>query len=56
MSDSQQVADKPDSRPPAENGVDRFFKISARGSTVGREIRGGFATFFTGRLRGRPVL
>ncbi|MFI2433716.1 NCS2 family permease [Streptomyces sp. NPDC018693] len=29
------------------NGVDRYFKISARGSTFGREIRGGFATFFT---------
>jgi adenine/guanine/hypoxanthine permease len=28
-------------------GVDGFFKISARGSTVGREIRGGFVTFFT---------
>ncbi|MCX4761069.1 NCS2 family permease [Streptomyces sp. NBC_01275] len=27
--------------------VDRFFKISERGSTLGREIRGGFATFFT---------
>ncbi|MFI6694448.1 NCS2 family permease [Streptomyces sp. NPDC050433] len=25
---------------------DRFFKISERGSTVGREVRGGFATFF----------
>ncbi|MBT2676055.1 NCS2 family permease [Streptomyces sp. ISL-14] len=29
------------------NSVDRFFKISARGSTFAREIRGGFATFFT---------
>src|SRR5918998_1024528 len=29
------------------NGFDRFFEISARGSTMGREIRGGFATFFT---------
>jgi AGZA family xanthine/uracil permease-like MFS transporter len=29
------------------NGFDRFFEISARGSTVGREVRGGFATFFT---------
>jgi AGZA family xanthine/uracil permease-like MFS transporter len=29
------------------NGFDRFFEISARGSSVGREIRGGFATFFT---------
>src|SRR5262245_10201914 len=26
---------------------DRYFEISARGSTVGREIRGGLATFFT---------
>jgi adenine/guanine/hypoxanthine permease len=26
---------------------DRFFEISARGSTLAREIRGGFATFFT---------
>ncbi|QIQ05378.1 NCS2 family permease [Streptomyces liangshanensis] len=32
-----------------ENGsaVDRYFKISERGSTFAREIRGGFATFFT---------
>ncbi|TXR52532.1 NCS2 family permease [Quadrisphaera setariae] len=28
-------------------GLDRYFSISARGSTVGREVRGGFATFFT---------
>jgi AGZA family xanthine/uracil permease-like MFS transporter len=27
--------------------LDRYFRISERGSTVGREIRGGFATFFT---------
>ncbi|MFJ6010762.1 NCS2 family permease [Streptomyces sp. NPDC092952] len=27
--------------------VDRFFRIRERGSTFGREIRGGFATFFT---------
>ncbi|WP_374982589.1 NCS2 family permease [Streptomyces fradiae] len=26
--------------------LDRFFKISERGSTIGREVRGGFATFF----------
>ncbi|GAA3265144.1 MFS transporter [Streptomyces lavendulae subsp. lavendulae] len=26
--------------------VDRYFKISERGSTVAREFRGGFATFF----------
>ncbi|HET6532014.1 MAG TPA: NCS2 family permease [Actinoplanes sp.] len=29
------------------NGFDRFFEISTRGSTVGREVRGGLATFFT---------
>ncbi|MEU4061089.1 NCS2 family permease [Streptomyces wedmorensis] len=27
--------------------ADRYFRISDRGSTLGREIRGGFATFFT---------
>ncbi|WP_327366667.1 NCS2 family permease [Streptomyces sp. NBC_01217] len=29
------------------NAFDRYFAISERGSTFGREIRGGFATFFT---------
>src|SRR3712207_9455399 len=29
------------------NGVDRFFEISARRSTVSREVRGGLTTFFT---------
>jgi AGZA family xanthine/uracil permease-like MFS transporter len=29
------------------SGIDRFFRISERGSTVGREIRGGLVTFFT---------
>ena len=29
------------------NGLDRYFQISARGSTVAREVRGGLATFFT---------
>ena len=27
--------------------VDRYFRITDRGSTVGREVRGGLATFFT---------
>ncbi|MDP9815532.1 NCS2 family permease [Spirilliplanes yamanashiensis] len=31
----------------ARNSFDRYFEISARGSTVGREVRGGLATFFT---------
>ncbi|MGW1139325.1 NCS2 family permease [Streptomyces zhihengii] len=35
--------------PPARDGgpLDRFFRITERGSTIGREVRGGFATFFT---------
>ncbi|MGH3447016.1 MAG: NCS2 family permease [Nocardioidaceae bacterium] len=33
--------------PSGASAVDRFFKISARGSTVAREIRGGVVTFFT---------
>ncbi|MFE7838798.1 NCS2 family permease [Streptomyces sp. NPDC057474] len=47
MSDAQKVADRPAAEPPGANSVDRFFKISARGSTFARETRGGFATFFT---------
>ncbi|MEU2022597.1 NCS2 family permease [Streptomyces sp. NPDC016469] len=31
---------------PPSGGLDSFFKISERGSSVAREIRGGFATFF----------
>jgi len=27
--------------------LDTFFKITERGSTIGREVRGGFVTFFT---------
>ncbi len=27
--------------------LDRYFEISERGSTVGREVRGGLVTFFT---------
>src|SRR3954454_6499637 len=30
-----------------KNGLDRYFSITARRSTVGREIRGGVTTFFT---------
>ncbi|MFD7526982.1 MULTISPECIES: NCS2 family permease [unclassified Streptomyces] len=39
--DAQQPA-----APQPRGGVDRFFRISERGSSVAREIRGGFATFF----------
>ena len=30
-----------------QSGLDRFFKISERGSTLERELRGGIVTFFT---------
>ncbi|MEU6020929.1 NCS2 family permease [Micromonospora sp. NPDC048871] len=33
------------SRP--RNGFDRYFEVTARGSTMSREVRGGLATFFT---------
>ena len=33
--------------PARTDRIDRFFGISERGSTVGREIRGGVVTFFT---------
>lgn len=32
--------------PPSASALDRYFEISRRGSTVGREIRGGLVTFF----------
>jgi AGZA family xanthine/uracil permease-like MFS transporter len=33
--------------PPPRNAFDAYFGITARGSTIGREVRGGLATFFT---------
>jgi AGZA family xanthine/uracil permease-like MFS transporter len=33
--------------PPPKNAVDKYFKITERGSTTAREIRGGLVTFFT---------
>ncbi|MEU3982655.1 NCS2 family permease [Streptomyces sp. NPDC026672] len=47
MSETQTVTGRPSTPPPGTNGVDRYFRISERGSTFGREIRGGLATFFT---------
>ena len=38
-------SDGPRVRP--KNGLDRYFEISARRSTVSRELRGGLTTFFT---------
>ncbi len=34
-------------RPNPGSGVDRFFKLSERGSSVGQEFRGGLVTFLT---------
>ena len=41
------VTTAPASSPAGPQGLDRFFKISARGSTLSREVRGGFVTFFS---------
>ena len=41
------VATAPASSPAGPQGLDRFFKISARGSSLSREVRGGFVTFFS---------
>ncbi|MFB7784104.1 NCS2 family permease [Streptomyces vinaceus] len=49
MSTSSAPAPAPARPDPASGGtsaLDRHFKISERGSTVAREVRGGFATFF----------
>lgn len=35
------------STPPHAGILERLFRISQRGSSVGQEVRGGFATFFT---------
>ena len=35
------------SPPHAPSGLDRYFEITARGSTVAREVRGGVVTFLT---------
>ncbi|GAA2548026.1 MULTISPECIES: NCS2 family permease [Streptomyces] len=43
--DKAPVPEQPGSGP-ASGALDRYFKISERGSTLSREIRGGFATFF----------
>ncbi|MFL6081477.1 MAG: NCS2 family permease, partial [Ornithinibacter sp.] len=37
----------PTTSPPSAGFLERLFQISHRGSSVGREVRGGFATFFT---------
>src|SRR5215211_4888814 len=46
MTTESNVRSDPRGTPP-RSGLDAFFHISERGSTVEREIRGGLATFFT---------
>ncbi|MFI5531456.1 NCS2 family permease [Kitasatospora sp. NPDC051853] len=41
------VSPEPSTTPQPSGPLDRFFKISERGSTLAREVRGGVATFFT---------
>ncbi|MGI9822690.1 NCS2 family permease [Agromyces sp. Marseille-Q5079] len=38
---------EPEAPPTIKGGLDRFFEITGRGSTFGREIRGGIVTFVT---------
>ncbi len=38
---------KPGTTTEQPSAIDRYFELTARGSTYGREIRGGLATFFT---------
>ncbi|TFV63102.1 UNVERIFIED_ORG: NCS2 family permease [Bacillus sp. AZ43] len=45
VADGPRRSDGPQLRP--RNGLDRFFEITARRSTVTRELRGGLTTFFT---------
>ena len=46
MSASTEATARSRTEPP-RSGLDRFFRITERGSTVGREVRGGLVTFFT---------
>jgi AGZA family xanthine/uracil permease-like MFS transporter len=46
MTTESNVRSDPRGTPP-RSGLDAFFHVSERGSTVEREIRGGLATFFT---------
>lgn len=47
MSDVKSPSDALPVRPGFLGLIDRYFSITARGSTFAAEIRGGFATFFT---------
>jgi adenine/guanine/hypoxanthine permease len=40
-----EVTEVPRSEPASQGGLDSYFKLSERGTTVGRELRAGLATF-----------
>lgn len=44
---AQSTSPRPTSAPAPTGALDRFFHITERGSTIGREVRGGLVTFFT---------
>ncbi|QRZ61678.1 NCS2 family permease [Rothia sp. ZJ932] len=46
MSSENTAAHASASAPQPKNGLDRYFKITERGSTLATEFRGGLATFF----------
>ena len=46
MASTTPVREDEQAPPPAKNAIDRFFKITERGSTIGTEVRGGLVTFF----------
>ncbi|QAY74389.1 NCS2 family permease [Agromyces protaetiae] len=47
MTTSPETSEAPPAGGAPRSALDRFFEISARGSTVGTEIRGGLVTFVT---------
>jgi AGZA family xanthine/uracil permease-like MFS transporter len=47
VSRSSQSAPGATAAGPSASGLDGYFQITARGSTVAREVRGGLVTFFT---------
>lgn len=46
VSTTTEPTSSPSTVPPTPNALEKFFHIAGRGSTIGREVRGGFVTFF----------
>ena len=46
-STAPRTPESPQSSPEPASGLDRFFEITRRGSTIGAEVRGGIVTFVT---------